>query len=198
VDGPEEFHVVLVDNGRSELLADAEKRDILHCIRCGACLNACPVFRTVGGHTYGTTYPGPIGAVLTPHLRGSEFQHLSFASSLCGACTEVCPVKIDLHNRLLENRRDAVNAPSAAGEARSKEHGFFEHMAFAMFRWAALGSTRFAFFGGLARVFTRALYGVGLAGTRVDPSRAWTQTHAAPEIPAKSFRALWRQRNAAR
>ena len=76
VDGPEEFHIVLLDNGRSELLADAEQRDVLHCIRCGACLNACPVFRTVGGHTYGTTYPGPIGSVLTPHLRGlNEFQH---------------------------------------------------------------------------------------------------------------------------
>ena len=109
-DGPEEFHVILLDNGRSELLADVEQRDVLQCIRCGACLNVCPVFRTVGGHTYGTTYPGPIGSVLTPHLRGlDEFQHLSYASSLCGACTDACPVKIDLHHHLLENRRNAVS-----------------------------------------------------------------------------------------
>src|ERR1022692_1791139 len=108
-DGPEEFHVVLLDNGRSELLADVEQREVLNCIRCGACLNVCPIFRTIGGHAYGTTYQGPIGSVLTPHLRGlHEFQHLSYASSLCGACTDVCPVRIDLHHHLLHTRRNAV------------------------------------------------------------------------------------------
>jgi L-lactate dehydrogenase complex protein LldF len=101
-DGPEEWHVVLLDNHRTELLADAEQRDALHCIRCGACLNVCPIFRNVGGHTYGTTYSGPIGSVITPHLRGlQDWKHLSNASSLCGACTEACPVKIDLHHHLL-------------------------------------------------------------------------------------------------
>ncbi|MGZ4814619.1 MAG: lactate utilization protein B, partial [Terriglobales bacterium] len=89
IDGPEEFHVVLVDNGRSELLADLEQRDALRCIRCGACLNACPVYRNIGGHTYATTYQGPIGSVLTPHFRGHEFDHLSYASTLCGNCTSV-------------------------------------------------------------------------------------------------------------
>src|SRR5215469_14958068 len=192
-DGPEEFHVVLVDNGRSELLADAEKRDILHCIRCGACLNACPVFRTVGGHTYGTTYPGPIGSVLTPHLRGREFDHLSFASSLCGACTEVCPVKIDLHHRLLENRRDAVNPGAHHGGA----HRGLERFAFAIFRSAALGSGRFAFFGGVARFALRLLYAVGLRGTALDPGRVWNKNHAAPAIPSKSFRTLWKDRHGA-
>ena len=130
IDGPEEFHVVLLDNGRTELLADPEQRDVLHCIRCGACLNACPIFRNVGGHTYGTTYQGPIGSVLTPHLRGlDEFQHLSFASSLCGACTEACPVKIDLHHHLLHNRRNAVRtrrtgsgASASAFKAVALEH----------------------------------------------------------------------------
>ncbi|MBV9671761.1 MAG: iron-sulfur cluster-binding protein, partial [Verrucomicrobia bacterium] len=108
-DGPEEFHLVLLDNKRTQLLADAEQRDTLHCIRCGACLNVCPIFRNVGGHTYGTTYQGPIGSVLTPHLRGLiDWRHLSYASSLCGACTEACPVKIDLHHHLLHNRRNAV------------------------------------------------------------------------------------------
>src|SRR3954468_1344779 len=108
-DGPEEYHVVLLDNHRTELLADAEQRDALHCIRCGACLNVCPIFRNVGGHTYGTTYSGPIGSVITPHLRGLQhWKHLPYASSLCGACTETCPVKIDLHHHLLQNRRNAV------------------------------------------------------------------------------------------
>src|SRR5206468_2886107 len=109
-DGPEEFHVVLLDNHRTRLLADAEQRDALHCIRCGACLNVCPIFRNVGGHTYGTTYSGPIGSGITPHLRGLQsWKHLSYASSLCGACTEACPVKIDLHHLLLQNRRNARN-----------------------------------------------------------------------------------------
>jgi L-lactate dehydrogenase complex protein LldF len=188
-DGPEEFHVVLLDNGRSELLADAEKRDILHCIRCGACLNACPVFRTIGGHTYGTTYPGPIGSVLTPQLRGlNEFQHLSYASSLCGACTDVCPVKIDLHHHLLHNRRDATNTATRP---------WLERRAFQMFRWMMMDSRRFAFFGWMARLKMRALYALGLAGSALDPSRAWTSNHAAPAIPAHSFRALWRRANGA-
>src|SRR5690242_1928555 len=108
-DGPEEYHIVLLDNHRTELLADAEQRDSLHCIRCGACLNVCPIFRNVGGHTYGTTYSGPIGSVITPHLRGlQDWKHLSFSSSLCGACSETCPVKIDLAHHLLQNRRNAT------------------------------------------------------------------------------------------
>ena len=116
-DGPEEWHVVLLDNRRTELLADAEQRDALHCIRCGACLNVCPIFRNVGGHTYGTTYSGPIGSVITPHLRGlQDWKHLSNASSLCGACTEACPVKIDLHHHLLQNRRNAATGKPASLE----------------------------------------------------------------------------------
>jgi L-lactate dehydrogenase complex protein LldF len=109
-EGPSEFIVVLIDNGRSNLLAQAEQRQALTCIKCGACSNVCPVFQTIGGPAYGTAYSGPIGAVVTPHLKGmEEYKHLSFASSLCGKCTDVCPVKIDLHNHLLRNRRDAVN-----------------------------------------------------------------------------------------
>jgi len=108
-DGPDEMYVVLIDNGRTTLLADLEKRQALNCIRCGACLNACPVYKNIGGHTYSTTYSGPIGSVITPHYQGMEdFKHLSFASSLCGACTSVCPVKIDLHNLLLLNRNQSV------------------------------------------------------------------------------------------
>ena len=108
-DGPEEMVVILLDNGRSHLYAQELQRASLRCIRCGACLNACPVFRSIGGHAYGTTYQGPIGSVITPHLRDmAQWQHLSFASSLCAACTEVCPVSIDLHHMLLENRWGAV------------------------------------------------------------------------------------------
>lgn len=110
-DGPEHMYVILMDNGRTNLLAEREQREALYCIRCGACLNACPVYKNIGGHSYDTTYSGPIGSVITPHLKGmEEFRHLSYASSLCGNCTEVCPVRIDLHNLLLVNRRDAVDS----------------------------------------------------------------------------------------
>ncbi len=108
-DGPQEMIVILLDNGRSAMYAEPEFQHALRCIRCGACLNACPVYRTVGGHAYGTTYQGPIGSVITPHMRGmAEFSHLSSASSLCGACTQVCPVQIDLHHLLLKNRAKAT------------------------------------------------------------------------------------------
>jgi len=108
-DGPEEMYVILLDNGRTNLLANAKTREALYCIRCGACLNACPVYKNIGGHAYETTYSGPIGSVITPHLKGiDEYKHLSYASSLCGNCTEVCAVKINLHELLLENRHEAV------------------------------------------------------------------------------------------
>lgn len=108
-DGPEEMYVVLVDNGRTQLLADPVARESLHCIRCGACLNVCPVYKNIGGHAYDTTYSGPIGSVITPHLKDmGTYKHLSYASSLCGACTEVCPVGIPLHGLLLHNRMKAV------------------------------------------------------------------------------------------
>jgi len=108
-DGPAEMYVILLDNGRTELLKHHEQRSALWCIRCGACLNACPVYKNIGGYTYNTTYTGPIGSVITPHLRGmDEFKHLSFASSLCGKCTEVCPVKINLHELLQLNRKESV------------------------------------------------------------------------------------------
>ncbi len=108
-DGPEEMYVILLDNGRTNILANIKMRESLYCIRCGACLNACPVYKNIGGHAYETTYSGPIGSVITPHLKDlGEWKHLSHASSLCGACTSVCPVKINLHELLLENRNEAV------------------------------------------------------------------------------------------
>ena|SRR5665213_1762551 len=108
-DGPEDMYVILLDNNRTNILANAIQRESLYCIRCGACLNACPVYKNIGGHAYGTTYSGPIGSVITPNLKGlEEYKHLSYASSLCGACTEVCPVKINLHQLLLANRNASV------------------------------------------------------------------------------------------
>ncbi len=107
-DGPSEMYVIILDNGRTNLLRK-EVRESMYCIRCGSCLNACPVYKNIGGHAYGATYSGPIGAVITPHLEGmSDFKHLSYASSLCGNCTEVCPLKINIHEMLLENRGIAV------------------------------------------------------------------------------------------
>ena len=184
-DGPEEFHVVLLDNRRTKLLADAEQRDALHCIRCGACLNVCPIFKNVGGHSYGTTYQGPIGSVITPHLRGlQDWKHLSQASSLCGACTETCPVKIDLHHHLLRNRRNAVREQSAFAERM-----IFRGLAFVMrrpklYRLAA----RFA---RIAQPLQRLVQ-----GTVADPMRAWTKTRTFPAIAKSSFHDLWKKRNA--
>lgn len=109
VDGPTEMYVILLDNGRTNLLVNPTVREALNCIKCGACLNVCPVYKNIGGHSYGTTYSGPIGKVITPYMKGMEdYKHLSYASSLCGACTEVCPVHINIHELLIDNRREAV------------------------------------------------------------------------------------------
>jgi len=108
-DGPEVFHLILMDNGRTEILASEEYRETLRCIRCGACLNACPIYRSIGGHAYGSVYPGPIGALITPLMQGlGEFKDLPHASSLCGACYEACPVKINIPKHLINLRRDIV------------------------------------------------------------------------------------------
>ncbi|GAA4451025.1 LutB/LldF family L-lactate oxidation iron-sulfur protein [Rurimicrobium arvi] len=126
LDGPDEMYVIMLDNGRTNLLATPEVRESMYCIRCGSCLNACPVYKNIGGHAYGTTYSGPIGAVITPHMKGMEsYKHLSYASSLCGNCTEVCPLKINIHNMLLSNRQIA---------ARDHMNGFQEQFAWKMWR----------------------------------------------------------------
>lgn len=184
IDGPEEMHVVLLDNKRTHLLADPEQRDALQCIRCGACLNVCPIFKSVGGHAYNTTYQGPIGSVITPHLRGlQDWKHLSGASSLCGACTEACPVKIDLHHHLLHNRRNAVRERPAPGE-RGLWRGFA-----LMMRKPGLYRT----FGALGK-FAARFHGL-VRGTRLDPLAAWTRTRDFPPPAPKSFRQMWRDHN---
>jgi L-lactate dehydrogenase complex protein LldF len=137
-DGPEEMYVILLDNGRTNLLANAKAREALYCIRCGACLNACPIYKNIGGHAYETTYSGPIGSVITPHLRGmNEYKHLSYASSLCGNCTEVCAVKINLHELLLENRHEAVtDGLSSLGERLAWKAWKFASMNRSMYNMA--------------------------------------------------------------
>jgi L-lactate dehydrogenase complex protein LldF len=181
-DGPEEFHVVLLDNRRTELLADAEQRDALHCIRCGACLNVCPIFRNVGGYTYGTTYSGPIGSVITPHLRGlQDWKHLSAASSLCGACTETCPVKINLHHHLLQNRRNAVR----------QKPSFFERLAHRTFAAIANRPVLWSIGKKLGR-FAQPLQRP-IQGTVLDPARAWTKTRDLPPLAKESFKD-WRRK----
>jgi L-lactate dehydrogenase complex protein LldF len=182
-DGPEEWYVVLLDNHRTELLADTEQRDALHCIRCGACLNVCPVFRNVGGHTYGTTYSGPIGSVITPHLRGlQDWKHLSSASTLCGACTETCPVKIDLHHHLLQNRRNAAEQQPA----------FQEQMGFKAFVQLANHPKLWAFATKIARL-AQPLQKL-VKGTRLDPGYPWTQTRDLPNVAPETFRDWWSKR----
>ena len=182
-DGPEEFHVVLLDNRRTELLADGEQRDALHCIRCGGCLNVCPIFRNVGGHTYHTTYSGPIGSVITPHLRGlQDWKHLSFASSLCGACTETCPVKINLHHHLLHNRRNASRQkPSLA-----------EKVAFRVFASVINHPAVYRAVKIAGRVLQR--FHPLVKGTRLDPAYAWTKTRDLPPIAPRTFKEYWRNR----
>ena len=182
-DGPDEYHVILLDNRRTELLADGEQRDTLHCIRCGGCLNVCPIFKNVGGHTYGTTYSGPIGSVLTPHLRGlQDWKHLSFASSLCGACTETCPVKINLHHHLLHNRRNASR----------QRPSFWERLAFKLFAWVVTRPKVYSFASKSARVLQR--LHPPLKGGPLDPARAWTKTRELPSVAGQTFKELWRKR----
>jgi L-lactate dehydrogenase complex protein LldF len=179
-DGPESMHLVLLDNSRTALLADPEQRDALHCIRCGACLNVCPIFKNVGGFTYGTTYQGPIGSVITPHLRGlADWNHLSGASSLCGACTDACPVRIDIHHHLLHNRRNAARtAPS-----------WLERTGHRLFVAVARRPWLFAAAGAIGR---RTL---GLAKALRPPLlRDWLASRNLPAAPARSFRSQWRSR----
>jgi L-lactate dehydrogenase complex protein LldF len=176
-DGPREFHVVLLDNGRSRLLANPEQRDTLHCIRCGSCLNVCPIYKNIGGHAYGTTYQGPIGSVITPTLRDpAEWGHLPQASSLCGNCTDVCPVKIDLHHHLLQNRRDS---------ARRQPNPKWLHRLFQAWRWTMESRVRYELAGRIARWGLR----LGIAGPLARP---WVEGRELPAAPRESFREWWR------
>jgi L-lactate dehydrogenase complex protein LldF len=181
-DGPREFHLVLLDNGRTNVLADEVGRQALHCIRCSACLNACPVYTRTGGHAYESVYPGPIGAILTPQLRGLDAAPtLPWASSLCGACYEVCPVKIDIPSVLVHLRRRVLR------EERSRLDP--ERVAMRAMGAVFASRTRYERAQRLARL------GRGpVAKLRGGPLSAWTDTRDLPPIPAQSFRDWWRSR----
>ena len=177
-DGPQELHVVLLDNGRTRVLRDEVGRQALHCIRCSACLNVCPVYSRVGGHAYGSVYPGPIGAILTPQLLGIEqAASLPFASSLCGACYEVCPVKIDIPAVLLHLRAQAVRATSGPAERAVMR------LAACVFR----SPRRFA----IAQRLGRLAQPLAL---RRGPLAAWSRTRDLKRIPRESFRTWWSRR----
>lgn len=173
-DGPDEMYVILLDNGRTNILANEKARESLYCIRCGACLNACPVYKNIGGHAYETTYSGPIGAVITPHLKEmGEWKHLSYASSLCGNCTEVCAVKINLHELLLENRHEAVQEGAA---------GWSEKVAWKVWKKASLSRKMMNMGNGnmknwvVNKIFS-----------------AWTTNRGDLNFSRKTFNELWRE-----
>jgi L-lactate dehydrogenase complex protein LldF len=175
-DGPDDMYVILLDNGRTNILADEKARESLYCIRCGACLNACPVYKNIGGHAYETTYSGPIGSVITPHLKElGDWKHLSYASSLCGNCTEVCSVKINLHELLLDNRNEAVEKGATS---------FAEKMAWKFWKKAMLNRTLMNM--GSAKIKN------WVVNTFV---KDWKKHRSEMEFPKKSFNQMWKERN---
>jgi L-lactate dehydrogenase complex protein LldF len=175
-DGPEDMYVILLDNGRTRILANEKARESLYCIRCGACLNACPVYKNIGGHSYEATYSGPIGSVITPHLQDmGEWKHLSYASSLCGNCTEVCAVKINLHELLLENRHEAVEEGDSA---------FAEKMAWKFWKRAMLNRRMMNMGSGKIKSW--------VVNTFV---KDWKKHRSDLDFPKKSFNQLWKERN---
>ena len=175
-DGPEEMYVILLDNGRTELMAQPDRREALNCIRCGACLNICPVYKNIGGHTYESTYSGPIGSVLTPHFNGmAENKHLSFASSLCGACTSVCPVKINIHNLLLLNRKQSVDM----GLADSQEKTAIKF-------WLKAMKSR--------KLMNMAPSGIKNYVVKYILKDTWSKRREPMKIAPKSFNQLWKER----
>jgi L-lactate dehydrogenase complex protein LldF len=174
-DGPDEMYVILLDNGRTNILASEKQRESLYCIRCGACLNACPVYKNIGGHTYASTYSGPIGAVITPNLKKlGEWKHLSHASSLCGNCTEVCAVKINLHELLLENRHEAAEEGFAP---------FAEKMAWKIWKMAML-----------RRGWMNMANGNMKSKLINSVAKAWTKHRGKLDFPKKSFNEQWKDK----
>ena len=187
-DGPQEFHVILLDNGRTKVLADPRARETLHCIRCAACLNACPVYRQTGGHAYGSIYSGPIGAILTPQLQGMEHSRsLPYASSLCGACYEVCPVKINIPEILIHLRRRIVEDRGSYLERLAMKGAA---LTFSDSRWFARAQR-------IGRFLQRRVGPNGIARRLPGPLAAWTATRDLPATPRESFREWWKTRKAA-
>ncbi len=184
-DGPDEMHIVIVDNGRSLQLGDPEFQELLNCIRCGACLNACPVYRHIGGHAYGGTYSGPIGAVLTPALKKNvaEWDDIANASSLCGACYEACPVKIPLHEMLIYLRRRKVEA----GEGK-----LLEGLGMKGFATALKSSGRFKTVLKLGKLGQKLVARNGEIRLKAGPLKGWNSYRITPSLPKQSFRDKWK------
>ena len=184
-DGPQELHIVLLDNGRTRVLSDEVGRQALHCIRCSACLNVCPVYSRTGGHAYGSVYPGPIGAILTPQLEGIEnHASLPYASSLCGACYEVCPVKIDIPQVLVHLRERSVE--TAAGSAERTMMG--------LALWAFLSPRRFALAQRVTRMLARPAPQRAVIRKLPRPLSGWTRTRDLRPPARESFRDWWEKR----
>lgn len=185
LDGPEQFHLVIVDNGRSDILATAYK-EVLKCIRCGACMNVCPIYRHVGGHAYGSVYSGPIGAVLEPLLAGYEAtKELPYASSLCGACTEVCPVKIPLHDLLIEHRKDEVEAGLTSP---------LEKMSFGAFGFLASHPSVYGTAAKFASAGTSLWARDGYVSGGPGFLAGWTAGRDLPQPANQSFRDWWKEK----
>lgn len=188
-DGPEELHVVLVDNGRSKVLA-SEVAEILYCIRCGACLNACPVYQQIGGHAYGSVYPGPVGAVLTPALWGQdEHSDLPHASSLCGACREVCPVRIDIPKLLLRLRARGAEEGRGPAWVRRGLH---------LYRWIGQRPALFRAAGRWSAIASRLVATRGWIRRLPGPLAGWTKSRDFPPMAAESFQDRWKKRKSKR
>ncbi|MFI6514917.1 LutB/LldF family L-lactate oxidation iron-sulfur protein [Spirillospora sp. NPDC050679] len=184
-DGPRDFHLVLLDNGRTDTLADEVGRQALRCIRCSACLNVCPVYARAGGHAYGSPYPGPIGAILSPQIRGvgsAVDASLPYASSLCGACFEACPVAIDIPEVLVHLRAKAVE--------EGPRHPL-EKTAMAAAGWTLRSPRRLAFAQRVAAAGGRVVGRKGRIRRLPGPLRAWSDSRDAPVPPAESFRSWW-------
>jgi L-lactate dehydrogenase complex protein LldF len=178
IDGPDEFYLVLLDNGRTKLIEDEGKRQSLYCIRCGACLNICPVYRKIGGHSFPWTYSGPIGAIITPQFLGADHTpKLPFASSLCGACAEVCPVKIDIPKVLLDLRAESRKSPA-------------EHFGFRMFAWMMTHPRIYRLAVSMGKWVTRYPALMNAA----PPLRGWLSQRTLPPVAEKSFSELWKAR----
>jgi L-lactate dehydrogenase complex protein LldF len=182
IDGPDEFYVVLLDNGRTKLLRDPEKRQSLYCIRCGACLNHCPVYRKIGGHNYPWVYSGPIGAIITPQFHGfTDAGWLPFASSLCGACAEVCPVKIEIPKLLLKLRSEVTEAKQREGS------GGVERWAFRVWAWLMTHPKTYRLLARVGAKFFPVL-------PKIGPLRSWTSQRELPRLALQSFQKLWAER----
>ena len=190
-DGPEEFHLVVVDNGRSRLLADPDLREALYCIRCGACLNICPVYQKIGGHAYGWVYPGPIGAIVSPTLVGlKQAKDLPQASSLCGACREACPVQINIPRMLLHLRHKLAESPDAAEKSVSRA----AKLAANGYAWLMQHPAARAAAGKVGQAAQLPLTRQGrIAKLPLPGVSRWSDARDLPPLPQQTFRELWKK-----